>query len=111
MQATVLGVVVRRMESRFGQGVPGGLGFRNQGDFLAVEGRLVGVALMVVRGEVLGGDAARGSQGGVEHGAVMLGIAWALQQRFGVEHLVELEAQFALVEQLVGHGVLVRQEK
>ncbi|MDT4849309.1 hypothetical protein FQZ97_834270 [compost metagenome] len=98
------------MEAGGGEGVPGGLGLGDQADLLAVEGRLVGVALVVVRRQVLGGDAACGFQGGVEHGAVVLGVARALQQRLGVEHLVELEAQFAFVEQLVGHGGLVGPE-
>ncbi|MOA32255.1 hypothetical protein D3C78_1534590 [compost metagenome] len=91
-------------EARVGEGIPGGLGFRDQLYALAVESRLLGVALVVVRGEVIGGDGARGAQGLVEHAAVVLGIARALQQRLGVEHFVELEFQFAFVEQQVSHG-------
>ncbi|MOA32256.1 hypothetical protein D3C78_1534600 [compost metagenome] len=96
--------MVRSEEAGVGEGVPGGLGFRDQVYALAVEGRLLGVALVVVRGEVLGGDGARGAQAFVEHAAVMLGIARALQQRLGVEHFVELEIQLAFVEQQISHG-------
>ena len=99
------------MEAGFGQGVPGGFGFRNQGDLFAVEGGLVGVAFLVVRGQILGGDAAGGFQRGIEYGAVVIGVARALQQRFGVEHFVELEVQLAFVEQLVSHGGLVGRVK
>ncbi len=99
------------MEAGFGQGVPGGFGFRNQGDLFAVEGRLVGVAFLIVRGEKLGGDAAGGFQRGIEDGTVVLGVARARQQRFGVEHFVELEVQLAFVEQLVSHGDLVGRVK
>ncbi|MDT4854875.1 hypothetical protein FQZ97_892010 [compost metagenome] len=87
-----------------GEGIPGGLGFRDQGDPSAVEGRLVGIAFLVVRGEVLRGDFPGGVQGGIEHLAVVLGITRALQQRLAVEQFVELETQLALVKQQVGHG-------
>ncbi|MNT80761.1 hypothetical protein D3C72_2202720 [compost metagenome] len=98
MQAAVVGIVVGGEEAGLGERVPGGPGFRDQADFLAVEGRLIGIALLVVRGEVLGGDAACGFQGGVEHGAVMLGVARTLEQGLGVEQFIELEAQLAFVE-------------
>ncbi|MNG35922.1 hypothetical protein D3C84_1227950 [compost metagenome] len=51
-----------------------------------------------MRGEELGGDAAGGFQGSVEHRAVMVGVARALEQGLGVEQLVELEAQLAFVQ-------------
>ncbi|MDT4884703.1 hypothetical protein FQZ97_1208720 [compost metagenome] len=85
-------------ETGLGEGVPGGLGFRDQADLLAVERRFVRIALLVVRGEVFGGDAARGFQGGVEYGAIMFGVARPLEQGLGVEQLIELEAQLAFVE-------------
>ncbi len=107
LQATVFGVVVRGVEAGFGQSIPGGFGFRNQGDLFAVEGRLVGIAFLVVRSKKFGSDAAGGFQRGVEDGAVVLGVARALQQRLGVEHFVELEIQLAFVQQFVGHDGLV----
>ncbi|MNZ96295.1 hypothetical protein D3C78_1154840 [compost metagenome] len=60
LQAAVVGIMVGGEETGLGEGVPGNLGFRNQGDFFTVEGGLLGVAFLVVRGEIFGGDAASG---------------------------------------------------
>ncbi len=103
MQAAILDVVMGGEETGLGESLPRSPGFRNQMDLLAIEGRLAGVGLLIVRGEVLRGDFACGVQRGVEHVAVMVGIAFALQQGFGVEQLVEQEAQFTFIEQ-VSHG-------
>ncbi|MNJ53646.1 hypothetical protein D3C77_490480 [compost metagenome] len=90
-------------KASLGKGIPGRLGLGDQVDLFAVEGRLLRIAFLVVRGEVLGGDTVGGLQGGVEHLAVMLGIARTLQQRLGVEQFIELEAQFAFIEQCISH--------
>ncbi|GLZ84319.1 hypothetical protein Pres01_03700 [Metapseudomonas resinovorans] len=37
----------------------------------------------------------------------MIRIAGALQQGFGIEQLIELEAQFAFVQERIGHLVLL----
>ena len=65
--------------------------------------RLVLVVLAVVRGEQLFGDAPRGSDGGIEGLAVVIGEARALGQGFGVQHFVEFEGQVAGTEQGLGH--------
>ncbi|MCY1408065.1 hypothetical protein D3C76_840910 [compost metagenome] len=96
--------MVCRQKACLGEGIPRRLGFRDQRHAFAIEGWLVGVTFVVVRGEKISGKLARGGEGGIEHGTVMLGVARALQQRLGVEQFVELEAQFAFIEQQVGHG-------
>ncbi|MNC39805.1 hypothetical protein D3C75_884830 [compost metagenome] len=70
---------MRGQEASLGERVPGRLGFRDQGDLFTVETRLVGIAFLVVRGKIAGGDTASGLQRRVEYRAVMIGIARALQ--------------------------------
>ncbi|MNQ74530.1 hypothetical protein D3C85_892890 [compost metagenome] len=99
LQAAVGVIMVCRQKTRLGKGIPRRLGFRDQRDVFAIEGRLVGIALVVMRGKIVGGKLARGIESGIEHGTVMLGVTRTLQQRLRVEHFVELEAQFAFIEQ------------
>ena len=68
--------------------------------------RFVLVALAVVRGEVLLGDAAGGTQGGVEGFAIVFGKPFALGQALGIEHLIQFKSQIAGTEQGLGHGGL-----
>ncbi|MCY1298428.1 hypothetical protein D9M68_578750 [compost metagenome] len=104
MQATDFVVVVGGEEPRSGEGVPRSLGLGNQVDPFAVERRFLAVTFLVMRSKVVGSELAGGFQGGIEHATVMLGITRTLQQRFGVEHFIELEAEITVVEQGVGHA-------
>ncbi|MCY1398821.1 hypothetical protein D9M71_138630 [compost metagenome] len=103
MQATDFVVVVGGEEPRSGEGVPRSLGLGNQVDPFAVERRFLAVTFLVMRSKVVGSELAGGFQGGIEHATIMLGITRTLQQRFGVEHFIELEAEITVVEQGVGH--------
>ncbi|MNV63865.1 hypothetical protein D3C71_1564830 [compost metagenome] len=67
-------------------------------DLLAIEGRLVSVALVVMRGEVVCGNFSRGFKCGVEYIAIVLDISCTLQKGVSVEQLVEQEAQITFVE-------------
>ena len=68
------------MQVGLGELLQRGLDLRDQPHLLAVEGRLLGVALAVVRREVLGGDLLAQRQQGVVRLAVVLGEARALAQ-------------------------------
>ncbi|MNL29651.1 hypothetical protein D3C87_1513410 [compost metagenome] len=85
-------------ETRLGKRVPGHLGFGNHLHSLAVEGRFLAVALVVVRGEILRCHLACGVQGRGKHVAIMIGVTRALQQRLGVEQFVQQKAQVAFIE-------------
>ncbi|MCY1181206.1 hypothetical protein D9M73_216970 [compost metagenome] len=90
-------------ETRFEEGVDRRFHFRDQGCGAVDVFRLLFIALAVVRGEELLGDAAGGAQGGIEGFAVVIGETLALGQGFGVEDFVELEGQVAGTEQGLGH--------
>ncbi|MNQ99811.1 hypothetical protein D3C85_1155610 [compost metagenome] len=57
-----------------------------------------------MRSKVIGRELAGCFQGGIKHATIVLGITRTLQQRFGVEHFIELEAEITVVEQCVGHA-------
>lgn len=95
-----------------GQGEQVGLGegFQRRGDLrdevhpLAVEGRLLGVAAAVVRGEVLGGQLLAQRQQGVVRLAVVFGEPRPLAQLLHVEPLEEHELEVARGEDRRGRG-------
>ncbi|MNG20358.1 hypothetical protein D3C84_1046060 [compost metagenome] len=67
-----------------GKSVPGSFGFRNEGDLLAIEGRLVCITFLVMGGEVLGGNLASRLQCGIQHCQVQLRVPGSFQEALGV---------------------------
>jgi hypothetical protein len=67
----------------------------------------LGVVLLVVRGEVLGGDLLRQLEHGVEGVARVLGVAAPLGEQLDVEPLVEQELEVAPRQQGALHRVRV----
>ncbi|MNS46734.1 hypothetical protein D3C72_792430 [compost metagenome] len=93
-------------EAGFEEGVYRRFHFRNQNRLTVLVARLVLVALAVVRGEELLGDAAGGANGGIEGFAIVLGETLTLGQALGIEDFIQLESQIAGTEQRLGHGGL-----
>ena len=68
--------------------------------------RLLLVALPVVGGKQLAGDAGGRVEHGLDRFAAVFAVARALQQAGGVQHLVELEFDVASGHQIVVHGIV-----
>ncbi len=86
-------VLPGRHQAGLAEGLQRGLDLGDDGDGLAVEMRLVLVALLVVRREQVGGDLLAGIERGVEGLAGMVGVARNTGQPFDLEPFVQHEVQ------------------
>ena len=103
LHAAAFEVVCRGDEAGFAEGLQCLPDLGDHAHALAVEGRFVGVGLVVVRFELLG----RHRLGRVEHGAegflAVLGVARAGGQGLGIKDLEKLEVEVAAVDD-AAHG-------
>ena len=95
------------IRSACGERVERLLDLADDGDAGAVEGRLVGVALLVVRGEVLLGQLLAEVQHAVERLAGVLGEAAALGQLVDPQPFVEQEVEVAARQQRGLHRMVL----
>ncbi len=86
------------------KGVHGRFHFRNQHRCAVLVARFVLVVFAVVGREVFLRDVARRADRCIEGFPAVLGETFALGQRLGVQHFIQLESQIAGTEQRLGHG-------
>ena len=106
LHTTHIIVCDRRSQARGHHCVEGDLDLRDHSDLFAIEGRLVRIHFLADRQEVLLCYCTGGGDRRIKSLAIMVSIARAAGQGFGIKHFVQHEFEIALVKERGWHWSL-----